>query len=379
MEVLHVVASLEGGAARHIVHLARELRALGIRSSVASPLDHVALKTELEGSGFVFYELPPQPIAALRRLIAVARERPYTHVHVHGHRASFLGRLAKPHFGRDVALVYTVHGYHPAHYLHPVQRWLVNGLERLLASRTDVFVCVSASTAEELQQAVPQAKGRCFVVENGIPFHPFSPEEFDTLRQGGRGEMRFSMNHFVIGAVARMHWQKGIDRLLQAFALISPAYPSARLLLAGDGPLKARLESQAHAMGLGMKCLFAGRTNQASRLYPVMDLFVLPSLWEGLPLTILEAWSVGIPVVAANVPGSRELIEDERTGFLADDSVEGIAEAIRRAWEKKELYPRIIQNAQHRLRDRFSVERMGAKTAELYRQVSVGKNLATNS
>ena len=141
-------------------------------------------------------------------------------------------------------------------------------------------------------------------------------------RAKGRKEYKIPEEGFVIGTVARLHWQKGVSRLLKAFKAVQTDFPNAYLLIVGDGPEKKSLNKLANSLDLGANCIFAGKFTDMNKIYPIMDLFVLPSHWEGLPLTVLESWNAGIPVAATDVSGSRELIEDSVTGFLAKNSIE---------------------------------------------------------
>jgi glycosyltransferase involved in cell wall biosynthesis len=378
-EVLHVVASLEGGAARHILHLAKELRIFGHRSAIAAPSDQPTMKTELEGSGFTFFELPTPPLQAIQRMETILNSQPFTHLHVHGHRAAFFGRWARDRIERKMPLIYTVHGYHPTHYQNPASRWIVNGIERIFSSKTDAYICVSSSTHNDLIQSVPLIEPRCFVVENGIPLNQFSIEEFMAFREKGRKDLKLAKSSFVLGTAARLHWQKGIPRLLSAFKNVLAENPALRLLIVGEGPEKAALQKQARSLELGKKCVFAGKYSDMSKIYPIMDVFVLPSLWEGLPLTVLEAWNAGIPVVATDVPGSRELIEDEKTGFLAENSVEGIENALRKAYQETAQFPAITKNALNCLKERYTVTQMTEKTVEIYEKTARMKKESDNS
>jgi len=367
-----VTASLKGGAAHHVFHLARGLRDLGHSIEIAAPSDEPALRERFHTEGLPFHDIPLDdrlPFNAFFQLQAVIERRSFSHVHVHGHRAAFITRPATAMLHNAPPLVYTVHGYHPPYYPRALERLLVNGLEWGLSAFTDAFICVSASVRDELEAALPNLSAPRFVIDNGIPTYAVSPERFQQLRVENRKRYGISENAFVIGIVARLQWQKGVERLIQAFSSLRQTPSPLYLLIVGDGPDRSRLERLAREKSITDRCVFTGYCSNTEAMYPTMDLFVLPSLWEGLPLTVLEAWNAGIPVVAANVSGTRDVIEDNINGYLAENSTEGITQAIQRALTSTSQFPAIIQNATESLNERFSVERMVQQTAAVYSQV----------
>lgn len=351
-------------------HLARGLRSLGHTIEIAAPADEPELHDAFTRKGLPFHNIPLDarlPFKAIFQLRTLLKRNTYTHIHVHGHRAAYIARPATATVRNRPKVIYTVHGYHPPHYPRAFDRWLVNTLERWLAGVTDAFICVSESVRNELETAIPNISAPRYVVENGIPACLLSPSQFQQYRHEGRSRFGISDKAFVLGTVARLQWQKGIHRLLQAFSSLNESIPQPiYLFIAGDGPDRTKLETLAKDLSLQDRCIFAGYCDNAKTIYPIMDLFVLPSLWEGLPLTILEAWDAGIPVVATNVSGTRDIIEDGVNGFLADDSTEGIACAIGRALDSSSQFSDIVKNATGCLLERFSVGGMVEQTVNVY-------------
>ena len=301
----------------------------------------------------------------LRRCLKTAA---YTHVHVHGHRASVLTRLAILGLAKTASLLYTVHGYHPPHYPSKVKRFLANRLERALARRVDRFICVSESTQFELEQAVPAAARRCTVIPNGIPLLNLSQDERQAFRRRFREEYQIPSEAFVIGTVCRLQWQKSVHRLLQAFQLVAAHDPNIEMVLVGGGPERPKLEEMIVRLNLAKQCRLLGEVADTRPVYSMMDLFVLPSLWEGLPLTVLEAWDLHVPVVVTNVSGSRDLIEDGVTGFIAPNTATGLVQAIARARENVDQFPEMTNQARERLQQKYSLERMLSDTERVYRE-----------
>ncbi|NPU98570.1 MAG: glycosyltransferase family 4 protein [Candidatus Omnitrophica bacterium] len=370
--ILQVVASLQGGAAWHVFWLSTRLRARGHTVEIAAPADNPSLQSRILAQEIPFHEIPLHTLVPWEAAAFLARrmaEGGLTHVHVHGHRAAAIARPARLWIRHAPPLVYTIHGYHPAHYPNPVSRRLFNAWERIFALSTAAFICVSPSAWQEFLAAVPTARPRAFLIENAVPGRTPGAEDIQLLRQTIRDALALPQDSYVIGSVARLHWQKGVDRLIQAFHSLSRHRNNLYLLIIGDGPERTNLERMAERLGIAPHCIFTGNRPNARYLYAMMDLFVLPSRWEGLPLTILEAWNAGTPVIATDVSGSRDLIQHGVNGFLADDSVEGIASAILRALQSGPDLTAMVQNARRTLSRRFSLSRMTAQTEAVYQQV----------
>jgi glycosyltransferase involved in cell wall biosynthesis len=367
--ILQVVASLEGGAAEHVIFLSYALRTEGLEVEITAPTDNASKHNKIERYGIPFHPLPlpsSYPLAALFRLRTLIRSGGFTHIHVHGHRAACIVRLAMLLLKNAPPLVYTVHGYHPAHYPRAIARFIANGIEKLLSPFTNAFICVSNSTRAELLQAVSWIEQRCFIVENGVSIGIPSQFIIDDFRNCFRSEWEIPDDAFIIGTVARLHWQKSIHRLLEAFASLSEEFDQDILVIVGDGPEEERLENLAEELGIDDRCLFFEYMSDVHSMYMAMDLFVLPSLWEGLPLTVLEAWCAGTPVVVTDVSGSRDLVEDGLDGFVAENSVQGIADAIRRARRSANLFPEMIDHAHRKYLKQYTPRTMLERTRAVY-------------
>lgn len=169
---------------------------------------------------------------------------------------------------------------------------------------------------------------RPVLIPNGIDLRPYAEA------RGGRDEWRrregFAPDELLIACIARFYEQKNHKTLLEAFAAVKNDCPKARLLLAGDGHLREALERQVAELGLGRQVVFLGRRDDVARILGASDLFALASLWEGNPLSVMEAMAAGLPVVATTVGGIPELVETGRSGLLCrPGDAAAVAEAIR--------------------------------------------------
>ena len=154
--------------------------------------------------------------------------------------------------------------------------------------------------------------------------------------------------------------------MLQAAARV----PNAVFVLLGDGPEQSALEAQASALGVRNRVVFLGYRQDVPDLLACADLLVLPSLFEGLPLSILEAMAAGKPVIATDVGGTSEVIEPEQTGLLVPPANPGaLAGAIRRVLFDRRLAERLALTGKARVRDEFSAATMVQSVTQIYEDV----------
>ena len=153
--------------------------------------------------------------------------------------------------------------------------------------------------------------------------------------------------------------------------------PDATFVFAGDGPLRIALEAEARRLGVAVRCVFLGQRSDVPALLAAADLFVLPSLYEGLPVSVLEAMAAGRPVVATAIGGTDEAVTSEETGLLvAPRDPAALASAIRRLQADPALARRLAAAARGRVERDFSSEATARQVMAIYDQVLVEAGLA---
>jgi glycosyltransferase involved in cell wall biosynthesis len=171
----------------------------------------------------------------------------------------------------------------------------------------------------------------------------------------------------VVGTVARLQPVKDQASLLAAFARVAAELPNAKLVLVGDGPVRAALESQSASPALAGRVIFLGRRSDIPDILPTFDVFALPSLSEGLPLTLLEAMAAGLPCVATAVGAMPEAIVAERTGLLVPvGDVAALADTLLRLLRDPNLRREMGQAGQKRARELFDLKVMTRRYEDLY-------------
>jgi len=233
---------------------------------------------------------------------------------------------------------------------------------RFVSTIVDRYIAVSHEVATRLGKTFRIPAAKINVVHNGIPLSPFNRPANAALRTALAG----STEQPIVLTTARLAEQKGHCYLLKAAALV----PEAIFILAGDGPERANLEWQARELGLSKRVLFLGYRHDVPDLLACCDLFVLPSLFEGLHLAILEAMAANKPVIASAVGGNDEAIVHGETGLLvppADPAA--LAEAIQRVLSNPDLARRLAVAGKARVHEQFSAEAMIRRVADIYEEI----------
>ncbi len=186
--------------------------------------------------------------------------------------------------------------------------------ERALSQLTDAFCVVSEHTRRELSAFEGIPESRIEVVYNGYEADA-APNEH---REAVRRSLGIDPAAPVLGSVGRLEWQKGYDLLLAAMPHVLARIPSARAVIVGGGSRESELRAAVRKLGLEGKVVLTGRRRDARRLLPALDLFVMSSNFEGMPIVLLEAMAAGLPVLATPVGGVPEVVKDGVTGRLVE-------------------------------------------------------------
>ncbi len=311
----------------------------------------------VRAQGVTLRPVPPMPEGSVgaRRLLGFVRQlrawRPAVfHAHLVWPLACKFG-LAAAILARVPAIVATEHLF--VDYTPPAASlWQ----QRLIAARVGRYLAVSHALARQLTAALPIPPGNVQVIHNGVRLAPFASP---APRPDGSGRP-------VVLTLARLDAQKGHRYLLEAAA----AVPEAQFVLAGEGPERAALEAQAAALGLGERVCFLGYRADATALLAGCDVFVLPSLNEGLPLSILEAMAAGKPVIASAVGGLGEAIVSGESGLLVPPAApDAVALAIRQVLADPALARRLARAGRARVERDFSASAMVGQVTGVYTEL----------
>lgn len=221
--------------------------------------------------------------------------------------------------------------------------------------------------------------------KNLIKYERISPKKIVTIingivgeryrryidRETKRDELGIAGSGPIIGLGARLTKQKGLTYLLQAMVAVIAAHPQANLVIAGDGPCREDLQRETEGLGIGQRVRFVGPRTDMPELIQLFDVYALPSLWEGLPIVLLEAMAAGCPIVATDVGGNSVAVKDGYNGYLVPARDPGaLSEALIRLLAEAGLRRQLGKNGQTLFEKEFSAKEMTRKYEALYlRQV----------
>jgi glycosyltransferase involved in cell wall biosynthesis len=361
-----LVSTSPGGGPKHVYDLVRHLPKAEFEFVVGAPRDGIFFE-RFEALGIPVVEIPLGYIG-VRQLFAtirLIRRHGIDLVHTHGKGPGLYGRLAARWLG--VPAVHTFHGIHYRRY-PVVGQWLYLALERWLSRVSHTIINVSASQeAEGLGLRLFRAE-QSVVIVNGVDF-----EEMDALLHESaitRKSLGLGPVDLVLGCVSRFDPVKRLEVLLAVFQRLQDQIPKVALVLVGGGGEEDRIRGLAKAMGLAQHVIFTGFLENPGRIYPVLDLYLSASLKEGLPLALVEAMSAGVPVVATDVPGQRDVVVHGKTGVLIPaDNEAALADAVIKLWAEPARRAAMGEAAGKWARTEFDIRKMLGRTAGVYRAV----------
>ncbi len=333
-------------------------------------LDELGLLGEqLRGEGFPVHVLGRKPGVDGRltfRLARLLRQEGVDLIHAHQYTPFFYGLTARLLYRRPPVL-FMEHGRAFPDYPRR-KRMLAN---RLLLERRDRVVGVGEGVRQALIRNEGIPAGRVEVVYNGIDVDAFAKEVHD--RDAVRRELAVAADDFVVLLVARLDPLKDLATAVRTVERVARQHARFRLLLVGEGPERGLVEGLVREKTLQEHVRLLGLRRDLAQLYAAADLFLLTSVSEGIPVTVLEAMAAGLPVVATNVGGLPEIIEDGHTGLLTsagDDAA--LAERIVQLLKDAASRERLADAGRAHVRAHFTEAQMHAGYERLYREMLHG-------
>jgi glycosyltransferase involved in cell wall biosynthesis len=302
-------------------------------------------------------------LTAVLRLASVVKERGVHLIHTHDNKSHFLGRVAGRILG--VPVVSTFHGQTKfGMELNIFKRKLYHWLVRKTDGLVTHFIAVSSELRDELLRRGIGAD-RISLIPNGIDADRFVQE---ASAEAAPGRLGVTSDRYVIGVVGRLSGEKGHRHFFEAVAPLCRERPQLRCLIVGDGPLRGALESEVSRLGIRDQVTFAGFRRHIAGMYSLMDMVVLPSLGEGLPVTLLEAMAMGRPTVATRVGGVPEVIRDGQEGLIVPpEDPASLRSAMVRVLDDSVLSERLGRAAAATVRSRFGADALEKRTRQVYR------------
>lgn len=363
--ILYVSTSTTvGGAEKTLYTLATLLdpklhQAVGVVS--VKPEGDYARKLKLQGVLTESLEITgtPRPADAARLAEIITRVRPDI-VHAVMFKAIQLCRLAKPKVPFPFKLVSS-----PRVHYRTRSVWTLL-LDRALKGRDDLLIAECDASRSFLVGKLGYAPSKVLTIRNGVDLAGWPVSKVD--RQKRRMELRLNSGEILVGAVGRLDKQKGFATLIEAMSRLKKT--DLRCVILGEGPERARLEAAIRKHELEKHVWLYGERPDIVTWLSAFDIGCLPSLWEGLPNTLLEAMALGLPVVASSVDGVPEVVENGKTGVLVPPSSPvALAKALLDLGADPERRAVLGTAAHAAIMEKFTVRRMMAEYQDAYTSV----------
>lgn len=372
IHVFHLIDGLTfGGAETLLRDLASGLENLGYRVTVgySTPGPFVQV---LEKEGLHLVRIPRlglvDPMFLLRIMRIIQKDPPHV-FHTHLFKSDFHGRFAARFMGVPV-VVSTLHNNDVW-----ANNWIMGHLYGLTSIWADLLIAVSPEVKEFHCAKTGVSENKIQVIKNSVDVNAFSgyEEEGSAIR----AEFGFVPSSVVYGIVGRLKEQKNVSMFLKAAAEIKQQQPDARFLVVGDGPLLSDLKGLAKELDLLPSLVFTGMRKDIPEILKSLDVLVLSSLWEGLPVVLLEAMAASLPVVSTAVDGVIGVVQPDVTAFLVPSGDHAkLAEACLKLGRDPELRMRMGQAGKKLVSEEYSLDNMITRISDQYISLLQSKRIS---
>jgi glycosyltransferase involved in cell wall biosynthesis len=354
-----------GGGESHVLDLVRNLNKDQFEPVVLS-FTHGPMVDELRKLNiktYVVETLKPFNITTYKAVKNIIRKEEIDILHAHGTRS--LSNTIFPAKSMGIPIVYTVHGwsFHQDQAFHVRQVRELS--EKFLTDNVDVTISVSRSNQQDGLQRFNMKRSR--VINYGINLEKFDPQR---KLKDLRDELKIQPGKTVVGYLVRMTVQKDPFTLIKAIAEVSKSTRDIQFLFIGDGDLKKESMEMVSQMGISDMVTFHPFRTDIPEVLNTFDIYTLPSLWEGLPIGMLEAMGMGKAIVATPVDGTKEAIQSEQNGILVPcRDHQSLAEAILRLHHHPELRNKLGAAARATVESTFDLKMMVQNNEILYKSL----------
>ncbi|MFQ5652695.1 MAG: glycosyltransferase family 4 protein [bacterium] len=375
IRILHIITNLPVGGAQDntlltVEKLDREKYEVSLMC--AQEGDWVARARAIPDLTLIFVNQLKRKIHPIDDLIAqvkvyrIIKRGNFDIVHTHSSKPGFVGRVAA-RLARVPVIIHTIHGFPFNDFMHPLVRRSFICLERFLSRISDMLITVSKLNLEKalsLRFAGPEKFRNIY---SGIDFGKF---DLQVNAERKKRDLGILNGEKIVGMVGRLSEQKAPLDFVRAMPEVLKVRKDIRFVLVGDGELKEQTLELSRKLEVNTNLMVLGFRDDIPELLPIFDVFVLTSLWEGLGRSLTEAMYTGRPVVATNVEGVPELVEDGQTGILVEPKdIRSIANGIIHFLEHPDDARRMGAAAAEQINERFQADRMVQNLDEVYQEL----------
>jgi len=375
IKILYILEATSGGTQKHVIDIAKKIDKSEFQLDIIYSTDRN--KNFVQESKGIFnrtYGLPIRrsasfsDISNILRMRKIIKENKYDIVHCHSTKAGFVGRLAA-FVSRHPNVIYSPHGFMFCDNRILMKRFLYLQMEKYLGYLTQKVIAVSGSERDLALEHKIVPNKKIITLFNSI-----DPSDYDDFTYVNNIQEKLkSGSEIILGTVGRLYYQKDPITLIRSFKIINDKFPNTKLVIVGDGPLEQVCIKLIHDLGLDTKIELAGYQRNSKVYYKMFDIFMLSSHYEGLPYSLLEAMSMGIPAVGTNVVGIKDLIFNGRTGYLAEEGdYKGLAVSVINLLSNPQLLSEFSENAKKITKEHFNFNSGIKEYEEFYSNQCLG-------
>lgn len=362
IKIAHIITDLDIGGAEIMLFRTLCNASDKYEHFVISLLSIGSVGNMIKKKGYKIYTLNLKrwnfPISFMKLILILKNERPHI-VHNYLFHADILGRIAAT-IMRVPIVISSLRNENIGGRLR----------ERILGMTdfcVDKVTAVSQNVAKTHISKGTTRKDKISVIYNGLELSDDRPTDISSLRQN----MHIGNDSFILLTIASLEIKKGHIFLLNTVEILKGKGYNIMLIIVGEGRERNRLEEEIINKRLNNEVILTGEKNNISELLSMSNLFILPSIWEGLPNALLEAMAAGLPVIATRVGGVPEVITDNETGLLVESKDSGaLAEAIERMIKDGPLRERLAQRAKACVKKNFDIKNTVIATEKLYEELT---------
>jgi len=319
MKILYIttISSTIGFLIPHIKFFIEQGHKIDIACNVVDEIDKELIKLGCEVHNIEFQRSPikKENYLAYKHIRDLVAKGGYDAIHTHTPVASFIARIACRKI-QNLKIIYTAHGFH---FLKgaPLKSWLMYyPIENIGARFTDVIITMNEEDYINAKNMKLRPNGQVYKIHGvGIDLNKFNPCDEKTKLET-RAKYGFTKEDFILFYPAELNHNKHQDLIIDAVNLVKEAIPNIKVLLAGKGPLEDFYKEQVEKLKLEDKVVFLGYRKDVPELLKMVDVSLSASRREGLPVNIMEAMAMGIPLVVTDTRGNVDLIANQRNGYI---------------------------------------------------------------
>ena len=369
MKILKLISNpFLGGTETFIVALTPFLERAGVEVDILNIWKDSHLKPIALSSDLNYIELDSTSrrisFANARKIVKLIRDRKYDIVMGYGIRVSMFLRVIKPWI-RNIPIIIGLRG------LDNWRKWHHVWADRFTEFAIDMFIPNSQAVAKRrmLREKTPSSK--MVVIPNGIDTNHFDRAKFSNC---DRRSLRLPEDKLILTTIANFRYQKGHNFLLHVIGALAEKFDYVHFVWVGAGPLRDQLEQEAEALGVAEKITILNYVDDVRLVLACTDIYLMPSMEEGMPRCLMEAMAMTLPCIATNVGGTPEVIKNGVNGLLADyGDIENFGNNTKKLIVSAELRMRIATAARKCIVDYFRIEAIAAQYLKLFELVCSGQ------